>query len=113
MPLDADVYEQLRDTLERFVRERLVPIEDKVAEDDAMPPEIVAEMRDMGPFGMSIPQDYGGMGLTMEEEVGMAFELGKTSPAFRSLIGTNNGSCTKSNVCSKCSIICNSCNICM
>lgn len=91
MPLDADVYEQLRDTLERFVRERLVPIEDKVAEDDAMPPEIVAEMRDMGLFGMSIPQDYGGMGLTMEEEVGMAFELGKTSPAFRSLIGTNNG----------------------
>ncbi len=91
MPLEADVYEQFRDTLARFVRERLVPNEDRVAEDDAIPPEIVSEMREMGLFGLSIPEEYGGIGLSMEEEVGMAFELGQTSPAFRSLIGTNNG----------------------
>ncbi len=91
MPLEADVYEQFRDTLARFVRERLVPNEERVAEDDAIPPEIISEMREMGLFGLSIPEEYGGIGLSMEEEVGMAFELGQTSPAFRSLIGTNNG----------------------
>ncbi len=91
MPLEADVYEQFRNTLARFVRERLVPNEERVANDDAIPTEIISEMREMGLFGLSIPEEYGGIGLSMEEEVGMAFELGQTSPAFRSLIGTNNG----------------------
>jgi acyl-CoA dehydrogenase len=48
-------------------------------------------MRELGLFGLSIPQDYGGLGLTMEEEVLVCFELGQTSPAFRSVIGTNVG----------------------
>ena len=48
-------------------------------------------MRELGLFGLTIPEEYGGLGITMEEEVRVAFELGQTSPAFRSLIGTNNG----------------------
>ncbi len=48
-------------------------------------------MRDMGLFGLTIPEEFGGLGVTMEEEVNIAFELGRTSPAFRSFIGTNNG----------------------
>ena len=48
-------------------------------------------MKALGLFGLSIPEEYGGLGLTMEEEVSVAFELGRTSPAFRSLFGTNNG----------------------
>ena len=48
-------------------------------------------MRELGLFGLTIPEEYGGLGITMEEEVRVAFELGRTSPAFRSLIGTNNG----------------------
>jgi acyl-CoA dehydrogenase len=48
-------------------------------------------MRELGLFGLTIPEEYGGLGVTMEEEVTLAFELGRTSPAFRSLIGTNNG----------------------
>ena len=48
-------------------------------------------MRALGLFGLSLPEAYGGLGLTMEEEVLVDFELGRTSPAFRSLIGTNNG----------------------
>ncbi|GHF45012.1 acyl-CoA dehydrogenase family protein [Seohaeicola zhoushanensis] len=91
MSLDAETLNQFRDTVSRFVRERLVPLEDKVAEDDAIPEDVVAEIREMGLFGMSIPEEYGGVGLTMSEEVQIAFELGFTSPAFRSLIGTNNG----------------------
>ena len=48
-------------------------------------------MRELGLFGLTIPEEYGGLGVTMEEEVSIAFELGRTSPAFRSYIGTNNG----------------------
>jgi acyl-CoA dehydrogenase len=91
MALDQDTLDQLLDTVERFVAERLRPLEQKVAEDDASPDEIIGEMRDSGLFGLSIPEEYGGLGLAMAEEVQVAFRLGGTSPAFRSLIGTNNG----------------------
>jgi acyl-CoA dehydrogenase len=91
MALDSETRQQLIDSVARFVRERLVPLEHKVAEDDEVPPEIVAEMRALGLFGLSIPQKYGGLGLAMEEEVLVALELGRTSPAFRSVIGTNVG----------------------
>jgi acyl-CoA dehydrogenase len=91
MALDQDTLDQLLDTIRRFVRERLVPNETRIAEDDAIPTEIVAEMRELGLFGLSIPEEYGGIGLGMSEEVQVAFELGQTSPAFRSLLGTNNG----------------------
>ncbi|KIL99036.1 Butyryl-CoA dehydrogenase [Paramagnetospirillum magnetotacticum MS-1] len=88
---DQEILNQLLDTISRFVRERLVPNEERIAEDDAIPPEIVAEMKELGLFGLSIPEEYGGLGLTMEEEVLCAFEIGQTSPAFRSIFGTNNG----------------------
>src|SRR3989442_2094191 len=81
----------LLESLARFVGERLIPNEAQVADDDAIPSAIVGEMKTLGLFGLSIPVEYGGIGLTMEEEVRVAFELGRTSPAFRSLIGTNNG----------------------
>jgi acyl-CoA dehydrogenase len=88
---DPDTLAALLESVARFVRERLVPNEAQVADDDEIPPAIVDEMKAMGLFGLSIPVEYGGIGLTMEEEVRVAFELGRTSPAFRSLIGTNNG----------------------
>ncbi|HYH18770.1 MAG TPA: acyl-CoA dehydrogenase family protein [Azospirillum sp.] len=91
MALDAETLQQLLDTVSRFVRERLVPLEHTVADEDRIPPEVVDEMRAMGLFGLSIPEEYGGLGLSMAEEVQVAFELGQTSPAFRSIIGTNNG----------------------
>jgi acyl-CoA dehydrogenase len=88
---DQETMNMLQDTLSRFVRERLVPAENEVAESDEIPADIVAEMRELGLFGLCIPEEYDGLGLTMEEEVLIAFEIAKTSPAFRSLIGTNNG----------------------
>lgn len=88
---DQEILTQLLDTLSRFVRERLVPNEERIAEEDAIPAEIVAEMKELGLFGLSIPEEYGGLGLSMEEEVLCAFEIGQTSPAFRSIFGTNNG----------------------
>ncbi len=89
--MDDQTLRQLLDTVSRYVRERLIPNEARVAEEDAIPAEIAGEMRKMGLFGLSIPEEYGGLGLSMEEEVRVAFELGRASPAFRSLIGTNNG----------------------
>ncbi len=91
MALDAETRQQLIDTVRRFVSERCVPIEAQVAEEDRVPDEIVADMRNLGLFGLSIPEEFGGLGLTMEEEVLVAMELGQTSPAFRSVIGTNVG----------------------
>jgi acyl-CoA dehydrogenase len=91
MPLDLETREQLLSSVRKFVQERLVPLEDKVARDDLVPDSVIAEMRELGLFGLSIPIEYGGLGLTMEEEVLVCFELGQTSPAFRSVIGTNVG----------------------
>ena len=91
LPVDGETLELLVGTVRRFVRERLVPREAEVAESDRIPPEIVEEMRGLGLFGLSIPREYGGLGLSLSEEIHIAFELGWTSPAFRSLIGTNNG----------------------
>src|ERR1700743_1533366 len=91
MALDIETRNQLIETVRRFVTEECVPIEAKVSEDDCMPDSIIAQMRELGLFGLSIPTEYGGLGLTMEEEVLVCFELGQTSPAFRSVIGTNVG----------------------
>lgn len=88
---DIESHQALLDVLQRYVSERLRPMEDQVAEDDDIPEAVVQEMREMGLFGLTIPEAYGGLGMTMEEEVQAAMTLGGTSPAFRSLIGTNNG----------------------
>jgi len=88
---DPQTLEALLESVRRFVRERLVPAENEVAETDTIPAAIVQEMRELGLFGMTIPEAYGGLALTMEEEVRVLFELCQTSPAFRSIIGTTVG----------------------
>jgi len=91
MALDAETRDQLIDTVRRFVSQRLRPLEAKVAEDDAIPEEILGEMRALGLYGLSIPEAYGGLDLSMEDECLVAIELGRVSPAFRSAFGTNVG----------------------
>ncbi|WP_201558056.1 acyl-CoA dehydrogenase family protein [Psychrobacter sp. 72-O-c] len=88
---DKEVLDQITQTIRQFVNNQLVPMEHWVAENDRLPEDIINQMRELGLFGLTIPEAYGGLGVTMEEEVTLAFELGRTSPAFRSLIGTNNG----------------------
>jgi acyl-CoA dehydrogenase len=88
---DQETLNILLDSVRRFVSEQLVPREQEVADTDQIPPSIVAQMRELGLFGLCVPEQYGGLALTMEEEVMVAFEIAHTSPAFRSLIGTNNG----------------------
>jgi acyl-CoA dehydrogenase len=89
--IDPETFDALIETIRRFVAERLRPLEEKVAEEDEVPEEIVREMREMGLFGLSIPEEFGGLGLTMAEEVRVALEFGRTTPAFRSVFGTNVG----------------------
>ena len=91
MALDPESLAQFLETIRRFVRERLVPAEEAVAESDQVPAAIIDEMRRLGLFGMTIPEAHGGLGLSMSEEVQVLFELCQTSPAFRSVHGTNNG----------------------
>ncbi|MDP3855870.1 acyl-CoA dehydrogenase family protein [Phenylobacterium sp.] len=91
MALDLETREQLIDTVRRFVTERLRPLEAKVSEDDAIPDEVLAEMRELGLYGLSIPEEFGGLDLSMEDECLVVVELGRTSPAFRSAFGTNVG----------------------
>jgi acyl-CoA dehydrogenase len=91
MALDADTREQLIDAVRRFVSERLRPLEAQVAQDDAIPEDVLGEMRALGLYGLSIPEAYGGLDLSMEDECLVGIELGRTSPAFRSAFGTNVG----------------------
>ncbi len=89
--MDVETFSLLRETVRRFVDERLIPNEDRVEAEDAVPLEIIQEMRELGLFGLSVPEDYGGLGLDMSEEAQVVFELGRTSFAFRSVIGTTVG----------------------
>jgi acyl-CoA dehydrogenase len=91
MALDPETFDALIDTVRRFVTDRLRPLEAQVEADDAIPAAVVQEMREMGLFGLSIDEEYGGLGLTMLEEAKVAIELGRTTPAFRSTFGTNVG----------------------
>ncbi|MCJ7663260.1 MAG: acyl-CoA dehydrogenase family protein [Desulfobacterales bacterium] len=92
--MDFEIPENLRimqDTIRRFVNQDLEPISQKVEEEDHIPEEIVQQMRELGLFGLSIPEEYGGLGIGTLGECLVYEELSKTNAAFRSRIGTSNG----------------------
>jgi acyl-CoA dehydrogenase len=92
--MDFEMPENLRmmqDTIARFVKQDLEPISQKVEEEDQIPEEIVQQMRELGLFGLAIPEEYGGLGLGTLGECLVYEELTKTNAAFRSRIGTSNG----------------------
>ena len=91
MALDTESFDLLLPTLQRFIRERLVPAENHLEEHDEVPADIVEDMKAMGLFGLSIPEEFGGIGLSMSQEVQVAYEIGRTALAFRSVFGTNVG----------------------
>jgi acyl-CoA dehydrogenase len=77
--------------VKQFIQHRLIPNEEIVDETDSVPPDLINEMRTLGLFGLTIPIEYGGSNLKVEQEALLLFEFGKTSPAFHSIFGTNNG----------------------
>lgn len=89
--MDRETFELLRESVRRFVDERLIPAEDQVEHDDEVPAAIVQEMRELGLFGLSVPEAYGGIGLSMAEEAAIIRELTRASVVFRSVVGTTVG----------------------
>ncbi|AEG51411.1 Acyl-CoA dehydrogenase [Sphingobium chlorophenolicum L-1] len=91
MAMDPDLLAQLVDSVRRYTREKLVPIEEKVADEDRVPDEVIQDFRDMGIFGLTTPERYGGLGLASSEEIEIIMEMCWSSAAFRSVVGINLG----------------------
>ena len=91
MALDQESFDILLPTIQRFIRERLMPAENHLEEHDEVPADIIEDMKDMGLFGLTVPEEFGGIGLSVSQEVLVNYELGRTATAFRSVFGTNIG----------------------
>jgi acyl-CoA dehydrogenase len=89
--VDAAEFQDVRSTVRRFVREQVLPLEAEIDEKDEVPPAVRQAAKAMGLFGFAIPESYGGLGLSMYDESLLVMELGYTTPALRSMFGTNNG----------------------
>jgi acyl-CoA dehydrogenase len=89
--MDAEVFEQFAQQLQRYVRERLIPAEPQVIAEDRVPAEILAEMREMGLFGLSVPEEYGGAGLNMTQYARVVNIMSYAAPAYRSIFSINVG----------------------
>ncbi|MEP9394985.1 acyl-CoA dehydrogenase family protein [Gordonia sp. VNK1] len=87
----ADDFEQIRAVVHDFIRTKVVPRETEIMETNAIPDDLRAQAAEMGLFGYAIPQEWGGLGLDLAQDVELAMEFGYTSLALRSMFGTNNG----------------------
>ena len=87
---DDDFQEILAQT-RHFVRSAVVPREQEILAEDRIPDDLRDHAKKMGLFGYAIPQQWGGLGLNLVQDVELAMELGYTSLALRSMFGTNNG----------------------
>ena len=89
--MDADVFEAFIDQLKRYVRERLIPAEADVIANDRIPDAILDEMREMGLFGITIPEEYGGAGMNVSQYIETVKHLSYAAPAYRSTMSINVG----------------------
>jgi len=89
--VDPAVFAEVLSSTRQFIRERVVPREAEIDDRDEVPEDLQQAARQLGLYGYALPEEYGGLGLSMTEEVQLVFELGYTTPALRSLFGTNNG----------------------
>jgi acyl-CoA dehydrogenase len=89
--MDADIYDAFIDQLNRFVRDRLIPAEEQLEALGRVPDDILAEMRDMGLFGVTMPEEYGGAGMNISQYIGFVQALAYAAPAFRSILSINVG----------------------
>ena len=84
-------FNELIELLRDFIRREVMPAEAGIDESDEIPARLIAQAKEMGLYGYALPSEYGGLGLSVRQQVLLTIELGYTSPAFRSLFGTNNG----------------------
>lgn len=88
---DEESFAQLMDTVDRFVRHRLMPLEKQVEEAGEVPLDVIDEMKEMGLFGLGIPQEFGGYELNLFQEVQVQMAFSYTSQAFRLVFWPNVG----------------------
>src|SRR6185437_14594300 len=84
-------FNELIELLRDFIRREVMPAEAGIDETDEIPARLIAQAKEMGLYGYALPSEFGGLGLSVRQQVLLTIELGYTSPAFRSLFGTNNG----------------------
>ena len=84
-------FDELIEVLRDFIRREVMPAEAGIDESDEIPGRLIAQAKEMGLYGYALPAEFGGLGLSVPQQVRLTMELGYTSPAFRSLFGTNNG----------------------
>ncbi len=84
-------FDELIEMLRDFIRREVMPAEAGIDESDEIPDRLITQAKEMGLYGYALPGEFGGLGLSVEQQVLLTMELGWTSPAFRSLFGTNNG----------------------
>ncbi|UIP07494.1 acyl-CoA dehydrogenase family protein [Erythrobacter sp. SDW2] len=89
--MDPEIFEQFIEQLERYVRERLIPAEKDVIANDRIPDEIVQEMKEMGLFGLTVPEEYGGAGLNTSQYARVVNTMAYAAPAYRSIFSINVG----------------------
>jgi acyl-CoA dehydrogenase len=89
--VDDDDFQQILAATREFVRTAVMPREQEILATDQVPDDLRNQAKDMGLFGYAIPQEWGGLGLDITQDVELAMELGYTSLALRSMFGTNNG----------------------
>ena len=87
---DAD-FADIHAATRQFIRNQVVPRELEIMSADRVPDDIRDQTKSMGLFGYAIPQEWGGLGLNLAQDVELAMEFGYTSLALRSMFGTNNG----------------------
>lgn len=91
MTVSDDDFRDIVAQTRQFVRAVVMPREQEIADNDEVPADIREQAKQMGLFGYAIPQEWGGLGLDITQDVELALELGYTSLAVRSMFGTNNG----------------------
>ncbi|MGH3227930.1 MAG: acyl-CoA dehydrogenase family protein [Streptosporangiaceae bacterium] len=84
-------FDQLLEVVREFIRREVMPAEAGIDETDEIPARLIDQAKEMGLYGYALPAEYGGLGLSVDQQVRLTIELGYTCPAFRSLFGTNNG----------------------
>ena len=89
--MDPEIFDAFIEQLQRYVRERLIPAEKQIAETDLIPDDILGEMREMGLFGLTMPEEYGGAGMNISQYVRTIRELSYAMPCYRSITSINIG----------------------
>lgn len=83
--------ESMKKVVKQFIEKEVEPRAQEIEQNDAIPEVIILKAREMGLFGLSIPEEYEGLGLGMLDKCLIFEELGRTHNGFTSLLGSHNG----------------------